>query len=191
MDRQIEINKYIEFIKRWEGGLASGKSDSASKYPCPTPYNGKTGWHTNCGVTYGAWVHLFGITHDDRFYAMNAEDWFKVFKGSFWDKIHGDDFKSFSIAAVVSEVAWMSGVERAGKILQKSINNCGLTVVVDGSIGNKTISNANVIEPAKLFDAIQTERERFFKAIGVGKNEKYLKGWLNRLNDGTKTFRPH
>jgi lysozyme family protein len=186
----MDIKKYIEFIKRWEGGLARGTSDSSSNHPCPTPHDGKTGWHTNCGVTYAAWEHVFGNSHDDRFYAMNSEDWFKVFKGLFWDKIKGSKFSSFGIAAIVTEIAWMSGPYRAGKILQKSINACGGHVDTDGNIGPKTVEAANHIYPQKLFDEIQVERRKFFESIGVGKNAKYLKGWINRLNDGSKTFRP-
>ena len=188
MDKQIE--KYIAFVKRWEGGLARGTSDSSSKFPCPTAHDGKTGWHTNCGVTYAAWVRVFGKDNDDRFFKMSSEDWFKVFKGLFWDKIHGDEYKSFGIAALVTEIAWMSGPNRAAITLQKAINDCGGHVTVDGAIGKLTIAAANAIYPQKLFDEMQVERRRFLTAIAEGKNAKYLKGWINRLNDGSKTFRP-
>ena len=188
MDQNIK--KYIDFIKRWEGGLSRDVSDSASRFPCPTTYDGKRGWHTNCGVTYAAWTAVFGINNDAKFFTMEPEDWFKVFKGSYWDKIRGSEFTSFSIAALVTEVAWMSGPDRAGRILQKAINAADGNVKVDGAIGKLTLAAANAIEPRKLFDAIQTERKTFFEAIAVGKNAKFLKGWMNRLNDGTKTFRP-
>jgi lysozyme family protein len=60
------------------------------------------------------------------------------------------------------------------------------------SLGNKTIAAANSIPPQVLFDALTTERERFFRYIGRpgSKNAKFLKGWLNRLADYKKTFRP-
>ena len=104
------IEKYVKFVKKWEGGLSREKSDSASSYPCPT--------------------------------------------------------------------------------LQTSINHCGVYCDVDGVIGMKTINAANSIEPRVLFDALTNERERFFYAIGVGKNAKFINGWINRLNDYRKTFRP-
>jgi len=59
-------------------------------------------------------------------------------------------------------------------------------------LGNKTIAAANSIAPQVLFDALTNERERFFRYIGRPgtKNSKFLKGWMNRLDDYRKTFRP-
>jgi len=184
------INKYIAFTKKWEGGLSRDTADSASKYPCPTPYNGKTGWHTNVGITYKVWASMFGKGNDARFFAMNAEDWFNVFKTLYWNSVRADEFKSINVAIFVTGMAWGSGSKQAVKSLQVSIEKCGVKCDVDGIIGNNTIKAANSIDPTKLFDALTNERERFFRAIGVGKNAKFLKGWLNRLNDYRKTFRP-
>jgi hypothetical protein len=184
------IEKYVAFTKKWEGGLSRDKADSASSYPCPTPYKGKTGYHTNVGITYQAWVSFFGTDNDARFYLMNAEDWFKIFKKGYWDKVRGDAYNSQNIAIFVTGMAWGSGARQAVKSLQVAINHCGLQCDVDGLIGPKTILLANSIEPRKLFDALTKERERFFYAIGVGKNAKFLTGWLNRLNDYRYTFRP-
>lgn len=184
------IKKYVAFTKKWEGGLSRDKADSASKFPCPTPYNGKTGWHTNIGITYAAWVNFYGKNADSRFFAMSNEDWFNVFKVGYWDRVKGDSYTSKSIAIYVTGMAWGSGSGQAIKSLQIAINHCGVKCIVDGLIGNQTINAANSIEPRKLFDALLKERERFFYAIGVGKNAKFLKGWLNRLEDYKKTFRP-
>jgi lysozyme family protein len=184
------INKYIAFTKKWEGGLSRDTADSASKHPCPTPYNGHTGWHTNVGITYQVWESMFGKGNDARFFAMNADDWFKVFKTLYWNSVKADQFKSVNVAIIVTGMAWGSGAKQAIKSLQTAINNCGVKCDVDGVIGNNTLTAANSIDPRVLFDAIANERERFFKAIGVGKNAKFLKGWLNRLEDYKKTFRP-
>ena len=184
------IEKYVAFTKKWEGGLSRDKSDSASSYPCPTPYKGKTGYHTNAGITYKTWVSFFGTDNDARFYLMNSADWFAVFKKGYWDGVRGDAYNSQNIAVFVTGMAWGSGARQAIKSLQVAINHCGLQCDVDGLIGPKTILLANSIEPRKLFDALTAERERFFYAIGVGKNAKFLTGWLNRLNDYRFTFRP-
>lgn len=184
------LERYIKFVKKWEGGLSNIKQDSASSFPCPTPHNGITGYHTNAGITYAAWVSFFGKTEDERFYKMSSEDWFKVFKKGYWDKVKGDSYTSKNIAIFVTGIAWGSGPLQAGKSLQKVINQCGVKVTVDGKIGPKTIAAANEIEPRKLFDALVVERERFFRAIAHGKNAIFLKGWLNRLADYKKTFRP-
>ena len=186
------IEKYVAFTKKWEGGLSRDKNDSASSYPCPTAYKGKTGYHTNVGITYKAWSSFFGVENDARFYLMNAADWFTIFKKGYWDGVRGDAYNSQNIAIFVTGMAWGSGVKQAGMTLQRAILNCGNFVQKDGIIGKNTISSANSLDPRKLFDALIVERERFFKAIGRpgSKNSKFLKGWLNRLADYNKTFRP-
>jgi lysozyme family protein len=184
------LEKYVKFTKKWEGGLSRDKADSASKFPCPTAYQGKIGWHTNAGITYATWSQYFGKENDSRFYTMNNEDWFHIFKQGYWNGVKGDEYTSKNIAIIVTGMAWGSGVRQAVKSLQVAINHCGVKCDVDGLIGKQTISSANSIEPRKLFDAIANERERFFYEIGVGKNAKFLTGWLNRLNDYRFTFRP-
>lgn len=184
------IEKYVKFTKKWEGGLSKDKSDSASAFPCPTPYKGILGYHTNAGVTYKTWVSFFGKDNDQRFFTMNADDWFHIFKQGYWDSVRGDAFNSQNIAVIVTGMAWGSGARQAVKSLQVAINHCGFKCDVDGLIGKNTINAANSIEPQKLFDAIINERRRFFYEIGVGKNAKFLTGWLNRLEDYQYTFRP-
>jgi len=184
------IEKYIKFVKKWERRLSRDKNDSSSSYPCPTPFNGKTRWHTHAGITFKTFVSFYGPENNERFFAMSSEDWFKIFKRGYWDTVKGDSFTSQNIAIFVTGMAWGSGSRQAIKSLQTAINHCGVYCDVDGVIGMKTINAANSIEPRVLFDALTNERERFFYAIGVGKNAKFINGWINRLNDYRKTFRP-
>lgn len=186
------IEKYVEFTKRWEGGLSRDKSDSASKFPCPTPYNGVSGWHTNAGVTYAVWHHMYGKNNDSRFFEMDHEDWWNVFKTLYWNGVRGDEFKSQNVAIFVTGMAWGSGKSRAVKSLQQAIINCGVAIANDGILGNRTLAAANSLDARVLFDALVAERKRFFEYIGRPgtKNNKFLRGWLRRLNDYVKTFRP-
>jgi lysozyme family protein len=89
-------------------------------------------------------------------------------------------------------MAWGSGQHRAIITLQQAVNNLGKHVVVDGDIGMKTLAAANELDNQILFDELIRLREAFFIAISKpgSKNAKYRKGWLNRLADYTKTFRP-
>lgn len=188
----MNLKTYIEFTKRWEGGLSRDKNDSASAYPCPTPFNGKSGWHTNIGITYKVWESVFGKSNDQRFFNMSDEDWFKVFKGLYWDSVKGDDYECFSIAVIVTGMAWGSGSSRAGITLQRALNNLGKAVAIDGKIGMKTIQAANSCDCKQLFDELIRLRKAFFISISEegSKNAKFRKGWLNRLADYERTFRP-
>jgi lysozyme family protein len=186
------IEKYVKFVYKWEGGLSRDKADSASKFPCPTPHKGLTGWHTNIGITYAVWKQMYGKNSDDRFYAMDADDWWNVFKTLYWNAVRGDEFSSQNVAIFVTGMAWGSGKVQAVKSLQQAIINCGVSVVKDGILGNRTIAASNGLDARVLFDALVAERKRFFEYIGRPgtKNSKFLKGWLNRLADYVKTFRP-
>ena len=186
------IEKYVEFTKKWEGGLSRDTADSASKLPCPTPYNGVSGYHTNIGITYRVWKAVFGAKNDERFYKMNNEDWFNVFKTLYWNSMRGDEFQSMNVAIISVGMAWGSGKKAAVRLLQKAIRKCGVPVTVDGILGNGTMRAVNAIDPTKLFDAIIKEREAFFRYIGRPgvPNNKFLRGWLRRLEDYNDTFRP-
>ena len=186
------IDKYILFVKKWEGGLSRDKADSASKFPCPTPFKGISGYHTNIGITYAVWKEFYGKDKDARFFNMSNEDWFNVFKTLYWNSVRADEFLSQNVAIFTTGMAWGSGKKQAVTSLQQAIINCGVDIDKDGALGNKTIAAANLINAQVLFDALLAERERFFKYIGRPgtKNSKFLKGWLNRLNSYKETFRP-
>ena len=101
-------SKLITFTKKWEGGLSRDDSDSASAYPCPTPFAGKLGWHTNKGVTYKAWMAHFGTQNDDRFFEMNDEDWALVAMSSYWRAMRCDEVVE-PINIVLFAWSWGSG----------------------------------------------------------------------------------
>jgi lysozyme family protein len=183
-----DLKKYVKFVLKWEGPMGRSTNDSASKNPCPTPFNGKTGWHTVKGIIYSTWVSVFGKDNDARFFAMNDEDWWKVFHGTFWTKMKLDSISNFKVAAFVCDVGWMSGTSRGIKTLQRGLKALGFDIKDDGEIGPKTIAAANAADSIKLLEAMYKERERFFREIAVGKNSVFLKGWLNRLNSFKKVF---
>jgi lysozyme family protein len=186
----MQINDFIKTMKTWEGGLSRDMNDSASEKFCPTLYKDGHKYHTNKGITYAVWKAHFGSLNDSKFYTMNDSDWFEIFDKLYFKAVRGHDFKTLNIGAIVSEFAWGSGVNRAGKILQKSCNKLGANLIVDGIIGNNTLNIANSLDSALLFDTLIEERRAFFVKIAVGKNERFLKGWINRLTDNYKKFRP-
>ncbi len=144
------------------------------------------------GICYSTWVGMFGKDNDQRFLNMNSEDWFKVFRKGYWDNVRADEFKCFSVGVIVAGMAWGSGQHRAIITLQQALNNLGKNVAIDGDIGPKTLKAANELDDRILFDELIRLREAFFIAISKpgSKNAKFRKGWLNRLADYNKTFRP-
>ena len=180
------LDKYLEFVARWEGKYGKSIEDSASSYFCPTPYQGVK-YHTSHGITYRTWTNTFGTTKDKEFYSMPSEMWFKIFKTRFWDKISGDNLP-FNIAVLTTEFAWMSGVQVGAKQLQQALVNLGQYIVVDGEIGGQTIKAINSVDLGLLFNEMIKVRTGFYNRIAVGKNAKWKKGWLNRL-EAVKVFK--
>lgn len=177
----------VPFFYKWEGGLSRDLADSASSYPCPTPLKGISGYHTNKGVTYKAWVGVFGHSKDARFLTMNDEDWGEIFKDKYWDKVKGDEIQYQSIANVLVSWAWGSGTVTAIKQMQRVLG-----VTRDGIIGKQTIGAIHASNEVELFEKCIKARESFFRYIceRTPSNKKFLKGWLNRLADFNKQFHP-
>ena len=183
----MNLDKYLQFVARWEGKYGRSMEDSASSFFCPTPHTDGKRYHTSHGITYRTWVNAYGNTKDKEFYSMPSEMWFKIFKGRFWDKVQGDNLP-FNIAVLTTEFAWMSGVGVGAKTLQRALNNLGQKVTVDGDIGNQTIMAVGKVNTDQLFDEMIKLRVQFYEKIAVGKNLKWKKGWLNRL-EAVKVFK--
>lgn len=189
MNRDFE--KVIKHTGDWEGGLSRNPKDSASVNPCPTPYKGKTGWHTNEGVTYAVWVKKMGKDRDQEFFEMSDENWLKFYM-SYYKAVKGDSFKSDAIAFFLTQIGWGSGTGKVpGQIIQRALNSLGFDLKVDGKIGPATIAAGNEANERDLFDAMIIFRVKFFQDISKGKNAGFLKGWLNRLEDFRLSFRPN
>lgn len=166
-----DCTEIVPFIKKWEGEYGNDPDDA--------------GGETRKGITYKTWTSVFGDTHD-RFMAMGDEDWTAVFKKLFWDKMLGDQIHGQKIANIMADWIWCSGTKSPFKILQNIlINEFGSTVVADGSFGKFTLAALNSVDEHRLFEAIVEKRMKFLNDIVIArpKNQKFLKGWQNRINN--------
>ena len=201
---KINYMNIVPFFIKWEGGLSRNQFDSAKSYPCPTPYKGEKGYHTNKGVTYATWVDKFGRDKDERFLNMNDEDWGVIFKEKYWDKVKGDQMPAQFVADVLVSWAWGSGAVTAIKQMQRHLGFSKKDQ--DGIIGKQTISAIDAQlkkDPKAFFEALCNTREQFFRYISNPKNaknesqrirfknnSKNLQGWLNRLSQFRSKFAP-
>lgn len=161
--------KLIPFILKWEGGFVNDPDD--------------LGGATNKGITIGTFGEyrkrkgLPSPTVQD-IKSLSDKDWYEIFKTLYWDRWKADEIKSQSVADILVDWVWASGVhgiKRPQRILGVSS---------DGIVGSKTIAALNAADPKKLFDAIKADRAKFIDEIcrARPKNEKYRKGWMNRIN---------
>ena len=70
-----------------------------------------------------------------------------------------------------------SGPKRACLSLQKVLD-----IQQDGIFGKNTLKAVKQANKRELFIKYKEERIRFLNAIAFGKNARFLKGWLNRVN---------
>lgn len=156
--------KIIKKILKWEGGYA-GNIDGAT---C-----------TMKGVTLATYRRFFGKekTCKDLKEITQAE-WDYIFKKGFWDRWKADDIDNQSIAELLVDWCWTSGVWGI-KFPQRVLG-----VNDDGIVGPKTLAAINDYEnQEELFNKLWNRRKKHFQDIAKGGKAKFLGGWLNRLND--------
>lgn len=161
--------KLMPLILKWEGGYSHHPSDK--------------GRCTMKGITIGTYQKFYGYSKTcTDLKCITDDEWLAIFKNGYWDPMCGDSIKNQSIANIIVDWAWMSGVKTVSKKIQKILG-----VKDDGIVGPITMSSINSMEQKPLFDKIYKERENFY--YNICKNnpsqEVFLKGWLNRLADYT------
>lgn len=161
--------KLIPFILRWEGGFVNDPDD--------------LGGATNKGITigtFGEYRKRKGLPSPtvQELKNLSENEWYEIFKTMYWDRWIGDEIKSQPVANILVDWVWASGVH--GIKRPQTI----LGVPNDGIVGKVTLSYLNIAEPKRLFEAIKADRIKFIDEICKTrpKNEKFRKGWLNRIN---------
>ena len=156
----------IPIVKKWEGGFVWNKNDK--------------GGATNSGVTLTTFRSVYGRNKTvNDLKKMTDAQWEYIFKTRFWDKWNGDSIDNQSIANLLIDWYWHSGVY--GIRYPQQI----LGVEADGIVGKKTLAAINNHPfPEELFKALWNRRKQQFDNI-VKKNPKqkiFLNGWYNRLS---------
>ena len=155
----------VDFILKFEGGYA-GNIDGQI---C-----------TMKGVTLNTYKAFYGKNKDcSDLKKITDEEWLYIFKKGFYDRIKGDEIKNDSICLLVVDFAYNSGVRTAIKNVQKALG-----CVADGIIGKKTLAALNAENAEDVFQTIWTQRYWYYWTIAHNnpKNQKFLMGWLRRLN---------
>ena len=161
--------KLVPFILKWEGGFVDDPDD--------------LGGATNRGVTIGTYATYckkegYPAPTVERLKNLSEKDWAEILKTMYWDRWKADEIKSQSVANILVDWVWASGVNGI-KIPQKVLG-----VTADGIVGAKTLAALNARNPKELFEEIRKARVQFIEDICRKRpaNNKFKKGWLNRIN---------
>lgn len=166
-----DYRSLIPHILKWEGGWGNDPDDK--------------GGPTMKGVTlatYTAYCHKKGwpTPSQKQLKEITIAEWTDIFKSMFWDRCKGDQINNQSIANLIVDWVWTSGVY--GIRFSQRV----LGVKDDGIVGPNTLSIINNYPDKKeLFKKLWDRRKQHFESIAKSRpgNAKFLKGWLNRLND--------
>jgi len=160
----------IPFIQRWEGGFANDPLDK--------------GGATMAGITiatYRTWCAKNGkaVPETDDLRNITQPQWDDIFTTMYWNRWKASDIHSQSIANILVDWLWTSG-SYGITIPQRLVR-----VASDGVVGPITLNAINTQNAKELFSSIRTARLQYINDIctRTPSNEKFRRGWLNRLND--------
>ena len=177
------------YIKKWEGGFVHDPADA--------------GGATNMGVTIGTYevyCRKKGYPRPtvDRLKGLKEKEWIDILETLYWDRWQADRIKSQKVANILVDWVWGSG--KYGINIPQRL----LGVEQDGVVGEKTLKAVNDADPDELFESIFDARCKFLEDITarsirkyeerIGRkatekellkhtNKRFLKGWMNRLED--------
>lgn len=164
------VDKLIPFIVKWEGGFVNDPDD--------------LGGATNMGVTMATYKTYcrrkgYPVPTESRLKSMTKKQWREILKMMYWDRFRADEIESQSVANICVDWLWGSGVTAIKRVQEM------LGVKVDGIVGVKTLAAINSRSSLPLFGQIKSIRVEYIDEICEKrpKNEKFRKGWMNRLND--------
>ena len=128
------------------------------------------------GITIGTFREYYGKDKTcGDLKNLTEQQWEYIFNKGWWQPLKMDQIKNNSIAILIMDMAFMSGV----KTTIKKIQGC-LGTQADGVIGPKTLALINDKDSKKVFYQLWGMRYEWLCRIAYGGN---LTGWLNRLND--------
>ena len=184
------IEHFIPFLIKWEAGI-SKKSNETNESLFQRAR--KTGWaddpddlggQTMVGVTMATYEEYcrrkgYPKPTTGRLMDLSYNDWKSILKMLYWDRWNADEIRSQSIAEIVCDFVWASGVHGI-KVPQDLVG-----LIPDGIVGPKTLAAVNSRNPRELFDQIKIARFDFIEDICRKRpaNNKFKRGWMNRIND--------
>lgn len=109
-----------------------------------------------------------------------------AFYKALWDRLHGDQDNSQSLAGSIFGGVINQGPQRVIKMVQICACAMGHDVAVDGQLGQSTVDACNACDPVELLELLTSKREAAYidTAAARPNDRQFLNGWRNRLKSG-------
>ena len=167
----MSFDDALAFVLRWEGGFVDDPDDR--------------GGATNKGCTQAVYDDWRERKHYDKRSVREIEDGEvkQIYLEQYWKPSRCQSL-DFPMSLILFDSAVNHGVGRAVKLLQAVLN-----VTQDGHFGPATMAAYDFLEECHgtchVAGQYLKAREAFYMAIVESKPSqgKFLRGWLNRLND--------
>jgi len=169
------FNIFLPKLLRVEGGFQNHVRDTGN-------YNSRNELiGTNHGISAKALEAYIGrVPNVQDMKTLSVQTASDIYRRDYWNKLNADQIQSQPVAEILVDHAVNAGSARAGKMIQRMLNDkFNTNLVVDGIIGRKTIAAINAQDPEVLFNSIKQQRYYYYNSIG---NTDFLSGWLERLN---------
>jgi lysozyme family protein len=149
---------------------------------------GDRGGPTKWGITIGRVATIKGVKLPkpgtaaynrlvENLKALTPDEIKAIYKRDYWDAVRGDDLPP-GVDFAVADFGLNSGPSRAAKYLCRCLGK-----KQSGTLNNEVIQAAREADPDDLVNAYCDARAAFLNQIAVGSQDKFRKGWLNRVRD--------
>ena len=176
--KEAIISKTLET----EGGYVNDPSDSGGETYCGIARNSNPKWEGWKIVDAHKPLKWNQKIQDSILERLVIE----IYDTKYYQPIKADKIDSDMIRTHLYDMGVNAGTGAAVKILQKAINKVyGISIATDGAIGNITLTYTN--NKAKLNELVNefiNQRRLYYQDLVKRKptNQKFLKGWLNRVD---------
>lgn len=176
------FEKFIKIILKNECGRGNGYVNDKDDKGGETVYGITRINHAD--LTIWSSLDQLSTLKEKRAYKPNKEEMeevYEVYRRQYYKKLQCDYFDCENLALQLFDFGVNAGISRSARMLQNILH-----INEDGIVGLQTVTTANLKKCSEILDMFKTKRKEYYVKISKkGNNQKFLKGWLNRIE---KTF---
>lgn len=174
------FNLFIPEIQAAEGGYQDYDSDTGN-------YNSiGENVGTNHGINAKVYERYIGrVPTVLDMQNMSAQTALEIFKNQYWDRVKADQINSQPVAETLTDMTINAGGNGI-KIMQRTLNQLGHDLTIDGGFGNLTLAAVNATNQRDLFVLYNVNRLEYYENLrftSYNTWRDFMKSWKNRVQN--------